>query len=87
METVARLCVVGLGGFVGAVCRYLISGWVQDRSGSIAFPFGTMTVNLLGCLLIGVLTFLVETRSFFSVETRTFLLIGLLGSFTTFQRK
>ena len=85
METVIRLCVVGLGGFVGAVFRYLISGWVQDRSGSIIFPFGTAAVNLLGCFVIGVLTFLVETRSYLSVETRAFLLIGLLGSFTTFS--
>jgi len=85
METVIRLCAVGLGGCIGAVFRYIISGWVQERSGSIAFPYGTLTVNLMGCFIIGVLTFLVETRSFFSVETRTFLLIGLLGSFTTFS--
>ncbi len=65
--------------------RYLISGWVQDRSGSILFPFGTAAVNLIGCFVIGLLTFLVETRSYFSVETRAFLLIGLLGSFTTFS--
>lgn len=85
MEHVIRLCSIGLGGFIGAVLRYLVSGWVQDRSGSIAFPYGTLSVNLLGCFLIGLLTFLVETRSFFTVETRSFLLIGLLGSFTTFS--
>ena len=85
METVIRLCSIGLGGFAGAVLRYLVSGWVQDRSGSIAFPFGTAAVNLVGCFIIGMLTFLVETRSFLSVETRAFVLIGLLGSFTTFS--
>lgn len=85
METVIRLCSVGLGGFLGAVLRYLVSGWVQDRSGSIMFPFGTASVNLIGCFAIGLLTFLVETRSYFSVETRAFILIGLLGSFTTFS--
>jgi len=85
METVIRLCSIGLGGFVGAVLRYLVSGWVQDRSGSIIFPYGTAAVNLIGCFIIGLLTFLVETRSFFSVETRAFILIGLLGSFTTFS--
>ncbi|GAB4332239.1 MAG: fluoride efflux transporter CrcB [Desulfobulbaceae bacterium] len=84
-ETVIRLCSIGVGGFAGAVLRYLVSGWVQDRTGSIVFPFGTAAVNLGGCLVIGLLTFLVETRSFFSVETRAFLLIGLLGSFTTFS--
>lgn len=85
MEIVIRLCSIGLGGFIGAILRYLVSGWVQDRSGSIIFPFGTATVNLIGCFIIGLLTFLVETRSYFSVETRAFLLIGLLGSFTTFS--
>ena len=85
MEMVIRLCSIGIGGFIGAILRYLVSGWVQDRSGSILFPFGTAAVNLLGCLVIGVLTFLVETRSYLSVETRAFLLIGLLGSFTTFS--
>ncbi|MDD3618607.1 MAG: fluoride efflux transporter CrcB [Desulfobulbaceae bacterium] len=85
MEIVIRLCSVGLGGFIGAVLRYLVSGWVQDRSGSIMFPFGTAAVNLIGCFCIGVLAYMVESRSFFSVETRAFLLIGLLGSFTTFS--
>ena len=85
METIIRLCSIGLGGFIGAVLRYLVSGWVQDRSGSIMFPFGTATVNLLGCFVIGLLTFLVETRSYLSVETRAFILVGLLGSFTTFS--
>jgi len=85
MEHIIRLCSIGLGGFTGAILRYLVSGWVQDRSGSIAFPYGTLSVNLIGCFVIGFLTFLVETRSFFSVETRSFILIGLLGSFTTFS--
>lgn len=85
MDMIIRICSIGLGGFIGAVLRYGISGWVQDRSGSIIFPFGTAAVNLLGCFVIGVLTFLVETRSYLSVEARAFLLIGLLGSFTTFS--
>ncbi len=85
MELLRKLFIIGAGGFIGAILRYLISGWVQYRSGSIIFPFGTMAVNLLGCLLIGILTLLVESRSSFSMETRTFLLIGLLGAFTTFS--
>ena len=52
---------------------------------SIVFPFGTLAVNMIGCLLIGLLTWLVETRSLFSMETRSFVLIGLLGAFTTFS--
>jgi len=85
METVLKLCIIGAGGFMGAVLRYLVSSWVQYRSGSIVFPFGTMSVNLIGCFIIGLLTFLVENRSMFSPEARGFILIGLLGSFTTFS--
>ena len=85
METLFKLSIIGAGGFTGAVLRFLVSSWVQNRSCSIVFPFGTMAVNMIGCLVIGFLTYLVETRSFFSVETRSFVLIGLLGAFTTFS--
>lgn len=85
METLLKLSIIGVGGFTGAVLRFLVSSWVQNRSGSIVFPFGTMAVNMIGCLIIGFLTYLVETRSFFSVEVRSFVLIGLLGAFTTFS--
>ncbi len=85
MDTLIRLAVIGSGGFVGAILRYLVSGWVQVWSGSILFPFGTMAVNLIGCFVIGFLSFLVESRGFLSVETRSFVLIGLLGAFTTFS--
>jgi CrcB protein len=85
MDTLIKLSIIGAGGFTGAVLRYLVSSWAQDRSGSITFPFGTLAVNMIGCLLIGFLTYLVETRSMFSMETRSFMLIGLLGAFTTFS--
>ena len=85
METLFRLSIIGTGGFIGAVLRFVVSSWVQTRSGSIVFPFGTLAVNMIGCLVIGFLTYLVETRSLFSTETRSFVLIGLLGAFTTFS--
>jgi CrcB protein len=85
METLFKLTIIGAGGFVGAILRFLVSSWVQTRSGSILFPYGTMAVNMIGCLIIGFLTYLVETRSLFSMETRSFVLIGLLGAFTTFS--
>ncbi|WPD24894.1 MAG: fluoride efflux transporter CrcB [Candidatus Electrothrix aestuarii] len=85
MESLLKLSLIGAGGFTGAVLRFLVSSWVQGRSGSIIFPFGTLSVNMLGCLLIGFLTALVEMKSMFSPETRSFLLIGLLGAFTTFS--
>ncbi len=85
MEAIVRLSIIGAGGFVGAILRYLVSSWVQYRSGSIIFPFGTMSVNMIGCLVIGFMTYLVEARSMFSPELRSFVLIGLLGAFTTFS--
>ncbi len=85
MDTLFKLSIIGAGGFTGAVLRFLISSWAQTRSGSIIFPFGTLAVNMIGCFFIGVLTYLVESRSFFSTETRSFILIGLLGAFTTFS--
>ena len=80
-----RLSLIGAGGFAGAVLRFLLSSWVQTRSGSIVFPFGTLSVNLVGCLLIGFLSALAENRSMFSAEMRGFLIIGGLGAFTTFS--
>jgi CrcB protein len=85
MNTLFKLSLIGAGGFTGAVLRFMVSSWVQNRSGSIVYPFGTLAVNMIGCLLIGFLSALVETRSMFSPETRGFVLIGLLGAFTTFS--
>jgi len=76
---------IALGGMVGAVLRYLMSGWIQKISHSAAFPFGTVSVNLLGCLLIGLLGGFFETREALPPALRAFLMIGLLGSFTTFS--
>ena len=80
-----RLIFVGLGGFVGAILRYLISGFAQDLSNSISFPFGTLTVNVLGCLVLGFLTQFFENHIVVSPEIRLLLLVGVLGSFTTFS--
>ena len=76
---------VGFGGFIGALARYGLSGLVQRSSQLATFPYGTMAVNLLGCLVIGVIAGLVESRKLFSPEFRVFALIGILGGFTTFS--
>lgn len=76
---------VGFGGFLGSVLRYLTSVWVQDLSGSSDFPFGTLAVNVLGCLLLGFLKGLSDNLGFFSDATRMFLFFGVLGGFTTFS--
>ncbi len=76
---------VGLGGFVGSAARYLLSGWAQRLAKDAWLPLGTLTVNVLGCLLIGVLAGLAESRGVLSPNARAFLLVGLLGGFTTFS--
>ncbi len=80
-----KLFLAGIGGFIGSVLRYSVSGFVQDLSRSINFPFGTLAVNLIGCFAIGLLSQLAETRGVFTAETRTLVFIGVLGGFTTFS--
>ncbi|WP_446011896.1 fluoride efflux transporter CrcB [Candidatus Electrothrix sp.] len=85
MDSLLKLSLIGTGGFIGAVLRFLVSSWTQGRAGLLIFPLGTLTVNMIGCLLIGFLSALVEIKALLSPETRSFLLIGLLGAFTTFS--
>ncbi len=80
-----KLLLIGTGGFFGSVLRYLISGWVSTLMNQPVFPYGTLAVNTAGCLLIGFLGGLSETRQLFTPEARIFLFIGLLGGFTTFS--
>ena len=86
MRTVLlNLLFVGAGGFLGSIGRYLLSGAVYQIFPKLYFPIGTAVVNILGCLLIGFITGLAEVRNLLGPEMRVFLLIGLLGGFTTFS--
>ena len=76
---------IGIGGSAGAILRYLVAGWAQQASGSATFPYGTLVVNVAGCLVIGALSYLADARGMFSAETRLFVFVGLLGGFTTFS--
>ena len=80
-----KLMLVGLGGFIGAVLRYVISGSVQAFTQSVAFPYGTLAVNISGCFLIGICSHLVESQIGMTAEVRLLLMVGLLGSFTTYS--
>jgi CrcB protein len=80
-----QILFVGLGGFLGAILRYLVSGWVQSLSKSIDFPYGTLAVNALGCLAIGLLSQLAAARGLFGSDARALVFIGVLGAFTTFS--
>lgn len=76
---------VGSGGFLGALLRYGLSGLVHGFAPLTTFPYGTLAVNLLGCLLIGAATGLADSRQLLGPDLRLFALVGLLGGFTTFS--
>jgi CrcB protein len=78
------LFIIGSGSFLGGVARYLTARVVQNSFAS-AFPYGTMAVNLLGCLLIGLIFGISERTNMISDEWRIFLTVGFCGGFTTFS--
>jgi CrcB protein len=75
---------IGLGGFLGSIARFGIASFVQNRSESL-FPYGTMVVNVAGCFVIGLLMTIFQERTDVSQNLRLFLIIGVLGGFTTFS--
>ena len=76
---------IGLGGCVGSILRYWLSGLAQNLAPGSTFPVGTLFVNVVGCFAIGTLSELAEARGFLSPEARALLIVGLLGGFTTFS--
>lgn len=79
-----KYALIALAGAAGTLARYGLSGLVQ-RLGGIAFPWGTWTVNLVGCFAFGVIWSLAEDRVLISGETRFIVLTGFMGAFTTFS--
>jgi CrcB protein len=80
-----EILLVGTGGFLGSVSRYLLGGWTHAILPRVAFPVGTVVVNILGCFFIGLFAGFIEHKQLFGPDARLFLLIGLLGGFTTFS--
>ena len=76
---------VGLGGFLGSVCRFFVQGAAHRITPFMGFPVGTLVVNVIGCFLIGLLNGLADTRQLFGPEARLFLFIGVFGGFTTYS--
>lgn len=76
---------VGAGGFVGSVLRFAVYEAVLRIAPLANFPYGTLFVNVVGCLAIGALAGLAESRDLITPELRLFLFLGLLGGFTTFS--
>tara|TARA_R110002049_G_scaffold249558_1_gene423935 strand:- start:8830 stop:9207 length:378 start_codon:yes stop_codon:yes gene_type:complete len=81
---VKSLLIVGFGGFVGTIFRFLISRYIQVTYISV-FPWGTFLVNILGSLLIGIFFGLSEKGNILTPEWRIFLTVGICGGFTTFS--
>jgi CrcB protein len=80
-----QILLVGAGGFIGSALRYTVSGLVHRAIPFAGFPYGTLVVNLVGCLAIGLLAGFAESRQVIGPELRIFLFLGLLGGFTTFS--
>ena len=80
----ASLWLVALGGALGAVARALLSTAIQSRWPA-TLPWGTIVVNVSGCLVLGVLSGALEARPHLSPTVRAFGAVGVLGAFTTFS--
>ena len=78
------ILLIGLGGFAGAVARYLVDMAVSERVG-VAFPFGTLVINVTGSFALGLLVALSADRGILPPDIRGPLLIGFLGAYTTFS--
>ncbi len=79
-----NVLLIGVGGFCGAIARYLVAGWAYQLVG-VGFPVGTLTVNIAGSFLLGVASGFAEWFQWFTPATRALLFIGFFGSFTTFS--
>lgn len=75
---------VAIGGAVGSMTRYFVSGAVYQRFGT-SFPYGTLAVNVIGCFLIGLIMEMTQDRYAINPAVKTLLTVGFLGGFTTFS--
>ena len=75
------ILLVGVGGAIGAILRYILGGVIQSRFAG--FPFGTLLINFTGSFALGTIMYLTEYSAGFSPDTRLFLTIGVLGAYTT----
>jgi fluoride exporter len=78
------IMLIGSGGFIGSVSRFLASRYIQNTMLS-SFPWGTFLVNITGCFLIGIFYGISERSDILTTEWRLFLTVGFCGGFTTFS--
>ncbi len=81
---ISNILLVGLGGGVGSIARYLCQKWFNEAYPH-PFPWGTFVVNIIGCFLIGIIYAASEKTTALSPQTRLFLATGFCGGFTTFS--
>ena len=79
------MLLVALGGAIGSMVRFKLSGWVMQHATPWRFPLGTFAVNVIGCFIAGVLAGMAVKQEVLTPEARVFLFTGLLGGFTTFS--
>ena len=79
-----NILLIGFGGFVGSVARYFVSK-LNLYWNFLSIPIGTLTVNVLGCFILGFLTGVTEKSAILTVSFRLFLMVGFCGGFTTFS--
>lgn len=79
------ILLVALGGAIGSVARFKLSGLVLHHTSHWRFPAGTFAVNVIGCFIAGLLAGMAVKQEVFSPDARVFLFTGLLGGFTTFS--
>jgi len=81
---VSRFLLIALGGSLGALARYGVSFWIQERA-SGALPYGTFIVNMTGCLVMGLVMTRLNEGGEVSVNWRFFVPVGFIGAYTTFS--
>ena len=79
------ILLVALGGAIGSVARFKLSGLVLQQAANWRFPLGTFVVNVIGCFVAGLLAGMAVKQDVFTPDARVFLFTGLLGGFTTFS--
>lgn len=79
-----QVVAVGTGGALGAICRFAVNGWAQRQFPTFA-PAGTLIVNVVGCLAIGIAMAIAHERTWFTREWQAFVVTGVLGGLTTFS--
>lgn len=83
-QSIVNILLIILGSGLGGASRYGLSKWIQDGTSS-GFPFGTLTVNIIGCLLLGIFYALLDKGIGMSNGLKLFLTVGFCGGFTTFS--